>query len=99
MATADATLPSTEGTLYTAAADVAVVSVLFHNTNTTTETIQLWGTASGGTKRKILQKDIPANDTLVWSADEKLLPASGWVLSGLSTTASKVDMTLSYMAL
>lgn len=97
MTIATGQIASTEGDIFTAAADAAGVSILIHNTNTTTETVQIFIQPSGGTSRRYLYKDIPANDTLIWEV--KVMFSTGDKVRALTTTAAKVNYCLSSIAL
>lgn len=96
----DGQLADAKGTIYTCGATkkgAIVKSITLVNTNSTTETVNLYFKASGGSSRNIIPVDTQlAAGYLLVVDDEKTLEASD-ILEGDTTTASKVDFVISGM--
>ena len=94
---ADGQLANTKGTIYTtpASTETIIKSIILVNTNTTSEAVNLYFKASGGTSRRLIPKDtaLAASNSLVMS-DIVTLGAAD-ILEGDTTTASKVDFVIS----
>ena len=72
-----------------------VHNLTLHNTNSTTETIELWK-HDGTTAYKIFKITLSANETLIISwANEGLVLDDSHKLQGKTTTASKVTYDIS----
>lgn len=93
---ADGQLANSKGTIYTtpASTQAIVKNIILVNTNTATETVNLYFKKSGGTSRRIIPKDtsLPAGNSLVMD-DLITLEAAG-IIEGDSTTGSKTDYVL-----
>ena len=93
---ADGQLANSKGTLYTtpASTEAIVKNIILVNTNTSSETVNLYFKASGGTSRRLIPKDttLPASNSLVFN-DETTLEAAD-IIEGDTTTASKVDYVI-----
>lgn len=94
---ADGQLANSKGTLYTtlASTQAIVKTIILVNTNTSSETVNLYFKASGGTSRRIIPKDtaLPAGNSLV--VDDLVTLEASDILEGDATTASKVDYVIS----
>lgn len=92
----DGQLANSKGTIYTCPTgkQAMVFNIMLVNTNTITETVNLYFKASGGTSRRLLPKDtaLPASNKLVMD-DEVTLEAAD-IIEGDTTTGSKVDFIL-----
>lgn len=72
-----------------------VHNITLHNTNTTTETVELWK-HNGTTAFKFLNATLEANETLILSwANEGLVVDGAHKLQGATTTAAKVTYDIS----
>ena len=93
-ALADGQLPNAKGTLYTtpAATVTYVKSIICHNLNTTDETMFLCVNRTG-TSRVLVQAVLATKETLQF--DEPLTLEAADIIEGMTTTASKVDYTIS----
>lgn len=92
---ADGQLANSKGTIYTATSVKAVaLNIILVNTNTTSETVNLYFKKSGGTSRRLIPKDtaLAASNSLVM--DDVVTMAASAVLEGDTTTADKVDFTV-----
>jgi hypothetical protein len=89
-------LPSSAGDLYEVPASTqAIVSgITLYNTNTTTESITIYYLESGGTARVLVTWPLPTTATFIFDSP-KLTLGSGDRIRGVTTTASKVDFTIS----
>ena len=67
-----------------------VKTVLFHNTNSSTETVEVYFNNTTDATR-MLKVEVEANDTLEWSLGHMVVVLDAEVLKGKSTTASKVN--------
>lgn len=87
---------SSEGDLYACPASTSAVikSIIFVNTNTTTETLNVYYKKFGGTSRLLTPKDfqLPTDYSLVF--DEAITLSSGDAIRAATTTASKVDYNI-----
>lgn len=81
-------LATSSGTILTGSTAPFPLAVLLFNTNTTSETVVLEYTPSGGSKQTLCSVPLGANETLVLSG---LIFGPGDVVSGYSTSASKVN--------
>ena len=92
---ADGQLANSKGTIYTATGVKAVVlNIILVNTNTTTETVNLYFKKSSGTSRRLIPKDtsLVASNSLVM--DDVVTIAASGVIEGDTNTASKVDFVV-----
>lgn len=91
-------LANSKGTIYTvpASTDTIVRSIILVNTNTTTESVNLYFCANGGTSRRLIPKDtqLAAGYSLVLDVPITMGTA-GDLIEGDTTTAAKVDYTIS----
>ena len=67
-----------------------VKTILLHNTNSSTETVEVYFNATTDAAR-MLKVDLPANDTLEWSFGHMIVVLDAEVLKGKSTTTNKVN--------
>lgn len=90
-------LPASNGDLYTVPASTsATISVIILvNTNSTTETVNLYILPAGGTARKIIPSDYNLLARYQIEAGQKITLGAGDKIQGYTTTASKVDYTIS----
>ena len=91
---ADGQVATTTGAIYTVPASTVAVlrSVSFFNTNATTQTLNVYVTRSGGTRRQIFQASMDQNTSLaLLSEGETLALSTGDVLEADTTTATAVD--------
>lgn len=91
-ALADGQLPSSKGTLYTAAAVTYVKSISCHSTSATSQTVILY-TNRGGTSRVIARVPLEQYETLY--VELPIVLESGDLLEGVTTTATAVDYQIS----
>lgn len=94
---ADGQLPATIGDLYTVPGNTKTIikTIKLVNTNTTAETVNLYLTPSGGTARRIIPKDLSLGIGYLLVVDDELTLEAGDKIQGDTTTASKVDYTIS----
>ena len=94
---ADGQLANSKGTIYTtpASTEAIIKSIILVNTNTSSETVNLYFKASGGTSRRLIPKDtsLPASNSLIM--DDLVTLEAADILEGDTTTASKVDFVIS----
>lgn len=91
---ADGQVATTTGTLYTVPASTVTVikSASFFNTNAATQTLNVYITRSGGTRRQIEQFTLSQYDTAHLLANgETLVLSTGDVLEADTTTTTAVD--------
>jgi hypothetical protein len=90
---ADGQLPNSKGTLYTVggATSTIIKKITCVNTNTTTESVNLYIKRSGSTSRRICPKDLQLAAGYMAVDDEEHALAAGDLIEGDTTTASKVD--------
>ena len=93
---ANGQLPAAKGTLYTVPASTQAVikSITLYNTNTTAETVGIFILKSGGTSRQISGGSLVASGGYMIDDTEYTL-AAGDIIQGITTTALKVDFTIS----
>lgn len=93
---ADGQLANSKGTLYTtpASTQAIVKNIILVNTNTSSETVNLYFKASGGTSRRLIPKDttLPASNSLVM--DDLVTLEAADIIEGATTTGSKVDFVI-----
>ena len=89
---ADGQVATTTGAVFTATAESIVKWATFHNTSTTLQTLNIYFTRSGQTRRQLYQVSLKARKTFFW--DEPLSLSSGDVISADTTTASTVDYVI-----
>ena len=92
-----AQLPSTQTDIYDPASGVTgcIHNITLHNTNTTTETVELWK-HNGTTAFQIAKIALVANETLILAFGNDGLVINGSnKLQGKTTTASKVTYDIS----
>ena len=94
---ANGQLPSSLGDLYTVPSGTSAIvrSITLVNTNTTTETVNLYYLQSGGTARRILPKDLQLAVGNSLTVDIILTLSAGDKIQGQTTTASVVDFVIS----
>ena len=94
---ADGQLASSKGTIYTSPASTQTIvkTITLVNTNTTTESVNLYFKASGGTSRRICPKDMQLAAGRMWLLNEEITLEAADILEGDTTTASKVDFVIS----
>ena len=94
---ADGQLPSSKGTLYTtpAATQTIINRITLVNTNSSTESVNLYFKASSGTSRRIIPKDYSLIAAALFVMDDAVTLEAGDILEGDTTTASKVDYVIS----
>lgn len=93
---ANGQLASSKGTLYTASEVTAIAkSIILVNTNTSSETVNLYYKKSGGTSRRLIPQDteIPSGYSLTFNLPVTM--GSADIIEGDTTTASKVDYVIS----
>lgn len=90
-------LPSSTGDLYTipAGTQALIKTIKLVNTSTGTETVNLYLKPSGGTARRIIPRDLQFQAGYLLVVDDELTLEAGDKLQGDTTTASKVDYTIS----
>ena len=90
-------LPSSTGDLCTVpdTTQVLIKTIMLVNTNTTTETVNLYLTPSAGSARHIIPKNLQLKAGYLLVVDDELTLEAGDKLQGDTTTASKVDYTIS----
>lgn len=89
----DGQLPSTLGDLYTVGTGKSAIikSIVMVNTNTITETVNLYVLKSGSTARLITPKNFQFGAEYKATIDDIITLATGDKIQGVTTTASKVD--------
>jgi len=94
---ADGQLPATTGDLYTvpASTQALIKTIKAVNTNTTTETVNLYLKPSGGTARRLIPKDLQLSAGYLLVVDDELTLEAGDKIQGDTTTAAMVDYTIS----
>jgi len=94
---ANGQLPSTVGDLYTVPAGTTAIikSISLVNTNTSDETINLYVLKSGGTRRRIIPKNMTFYVQYMTVVDDEITLEAGDKIQGDTTTASKVDYVVS----
>jgi len=94
---ANGQLPSSLGDLYTVPSGTSAIirSITLVNTNTTTETINIYYLQSGGTARRILPQNLQLAAGNSLTVDVILTLGAGDKIQGQTTTASKVDYVIS----
>jgi hypothetical protein len=96
-------LGTTETTIKAAPADknVAVLSMIFCNTTTSekTITVYVYPTGSAGNDSTTIIKNyiIPAEDSYVWTANEKFILGPSDIISGVASVASSITVTANWM--
>ena len=94
---ADGQLPAAIGDLYTvpASTQALIKTIKAVNTNTTAETVNIYLTPSGGTARRIIPKALSLGAGYLLVVDDELTLEAGDKIRGDTTTAAKVDYTIS----
>lgn len=94
---ADGQLPSSIGDLYTVAASTTAIikTITLVNTNTSAEDVNLYLLPSGGTARRIIPKDCELGVQYCLVMDDEICMDAADKIQGDTTTASKVDYTIS----
>lgn len=94
---ADGQLANSKGTIYTVPASTQAIikSITLVNTNTTTENINLYFKASGGTSRRVVVQDVPIAAKGLLIMDDEITMEAADTLEGDTTTVSKVDFVIS----
>ena len=67
-----------------------VKTVVLHNTNTSTETVELYFNGTSDSD-KVIKSDLASNETLEWSLGHMLVIEDSETLKGKSTTTQKVN--------
>ena len=95
----DGQLADAKATIYTtpAATQTIINRITLVNTNTSTETVNLYFKASGGTSRRIIPKDYSLIAAALFIMDDAITLEAADILEGDTTTASKVDFVVSGM--
>ena len=90
-------LPNTTGDLYTvpAATSAIVKSIIITNTNTTTEYFTIYFLKTSGTARAITPVSFALYANASYPITELITLAANDKIQGVTTTASKVDFTIS----
>ena len=93
----DGQLSAAKSTLYTVPADTTTVIKLITlvNTNTTTEIVNLYFKANGGTSRRIIPEDMQLKPGYSLIFDDGIFLETSDIIEGDTTTASKVDYIIS----
>lgn len=94
---ADGQLPNGKGTLYTVpgATKTYLVSINLYNSNTTDEVVVLYAKRSGSSSRVIYSATLSAGQGAeVLSGGAKIILSAADLIEGTTTTASKVDYTI-----
>ena len=93
---ANGQLANAKGTIYTVPASTQAVikSITLYNTNSTAETVALYILKSSGTSRQIVGGSLVASGGYMIDDTEYTLGAAD-IIQGDTTTASKVDFTIS----
>jgi len=93
---AEGQLPTSTGDLYTVPANTAAIvkTITLVNTNTASETINLYILKSGSTARRIIPQDLSLGSKYSLIFDEEITLGAGDKIQGSTTTASKVDFTI-----
>lgn len=103
MAITNVQLGTGETTILSAAAETAVLSIIFCNTTSSNKTITVYAYASGGsasdTTTIVKNYVIPAYDSFIWSANEKFILDTSGKISGLCDSATSVSATINYKAI
>jgi len=94
---ADGQLAAAKGTIYTtpAATQTIVKKITLVNTETTTETVNLYFKASGGTSRRIIPKDTLLVASALLVMDDEVTLEAADIIEGDTTTAGVVDFVCS----
>ena len=98
-------LTTTETSILTSgAAEVnAVLSIIFCNTSASSKFITLYVYSSGGSAGDnttvVKNLEIPAEDTWIWTGDEKIILEASGVISGIADVASSITATINYYTL
>ncbi len=93
---ADGQLANSKGTIYTTPASTRAIvkNIILVNTNTTTESVNLYFKASGGTSRRIIPKDTQLATSNKLIMDDVITLEAADLIEGDTTTASKVDFVI-----
>ncbi|MCH7603409.1 MAG: hypothetical protein IIB54_11640 [Planctomycetes bacterium] len=93
----DGQLANSKGTIYTVPADTQTIikRITLVNTNTTTENVNLYFKADGGTSRRIVVQDVPIAATALVIMDDEITMEAADILEGDTTTGAKVDFVIS----
>jgi hypothetical protein len=87
-------LPSSVGTLYTCPAGKrASVIISLHNTNTSSEAVQLFWPGTASTQKK-LAETLVGNETMHIEPKLPITLEAGETISGLSSVAAKVNVEI-----
>jgi hypothetical protein len=93
---ANGQLANSIGDIYTSSSATTIVkSITLVNTNTITETVNLYVLKSGGTARRIIPKNTLLGVGHSLEYDNVITLGSGDKLQGDTTTGSKVDYVIS----
>ena len=93
----DGQLADAKATIYTTpnAKQTIVNRITLVNTNTSTETVNLYFKASGGTSRRIIPKNYTLAVDALFIMDDAITLEAADILEGDTTTAVKVDFVIS----
>lgn len=94
---ADGQLASSKGTLYTVptAKQTVINRIRLVNTNSTTETVNLYFKASGGSSRNLIPVDTQLKAGYLLVMDDVVTMEAADVIEGDTTTVSKVNYIVS----
>lgn len=93
---ANGQLAATIGDLYTSTSCTTIVkSITLVNTNTTTESVELYVLKAGGTARRIIPQATQLKAGYQLEFDSIITLGSGDTIRGHTTTANKVDYIIS----
>ena len=92
---ANGQLANSIGDIFTATKTTIIYSVTLVNTNTITESVNLYVLKASGTARRIIPKDTNLYTLYLLVADDGYTLGIGDKLQGHTTTASKVDYVVS----
>jgi hypothetical protein len=94
---ANGQLPSSIGDLYESPASTQTIikAITIVNTNTTTETVNLYVLKASGTPRRISPKDLALAAGYMTVIDDEITLEAGDKIQADTTTASKVDYVIS----
>lgn len=103
MAILNTMIGKTETSLYTVGVGEtsAMLSMIFCNNSSSAVIIHVYAYPSGGsasnTTKIISTYSIPAYDSLIWTANEKLILEAGSVISAVASTEAVVSCLVNYM--
>ncbi len=93
---ADGQVAASVGAIYTASAPVVLKFVNFFNAGSANETLSVYITRNGGTRRQVIKQELAVDQALAFlSEGETLTLSSGDLLEAEATTGSAVDYIIS----